>query len=41
MGGLVPRESDGWKLVASGKDFAVWEKEHETESALSPVVRVA
>jgi alpha-amylase len=26
MGGLVPQESQGWKLAASGQDFAVWDQ---------------
>ena len=26
MGGLVPKESDGWKMAAKGQDFAIWEK---------------
>ncbi len=27
MGCLVPKESDGWKIVTYGKDFAVWERQ--------------
>jgi alpha-amylase len=27
MGNLVPRKEDGWAMAASGKDFAVWEKQ--------------
>ncbi|KAG2426720.1 hypothetical protein HYH02_014760 [Chlamydomonas schloesseri] len=26
MGGLLPKEAEGWKFVSSGKDWAVWEK---------------
>ena len=26
MGGFVPKKEEGWKLAASGNDFAVWEK---------------
>ena len=24
---LLPQESEGWKIAATGKDFCVWEKE--------------
>ena len=27
MGNLVPRKEEGWQLAASGKDWAVWEKQ--------------
>lgn len=27
MGDLVPKESEGWKVAQSGKDYAVWAKE--------------
>lgn len=26
MGGLVPKESDGWRVATWGKDFCVWER---------------
>lgn len=26
MGDLAPKEEEGWKLAASGPDYAVWEK---------------
>ena len=26
MGALLPRETDGWQLAASGPDFAVWDR---------------
>ena len=26
MGGLVPKAAEGWRLVQSGNDYAVWEK---------------
>lgn len=27
MGNLVPPKEEGWAMAASGKDFAVWEKQ--------------
>ena len=27
MGDLAPREDDGWKIAASGRNYAVWEKQ--------------
>lgn len=26
MGDLAPRESEGWKIAASGPNYAVWER---------------
>lgn len=26
LGDLLPKESDGWKVASTGKDYAVWEK---------------
>jgi len=33
MGDFLPKESDGWKIACTGKDFAVWERS-STEAAV-------